>query len=247
MRLIPAHPMPEHAPIPITRLRETGSTNLDARGRIGSENAPFWIVAQTQTGGRGRDGRAWSSPPGGLWATLAWPLSSSPPRVLDGLGLRLGVALSETIAGFCHDARLKWPNDVLVGGEKIAGVLTEVIDAWALVGCGVNVANDPPPLPPPARATSLAKLLPAPPTPDEVLAALTPRLIAALTREGIAHDLDRARSLLAGVNETCVVHSRDGSERRATLEGLDDAGRAVYRDASGAEFLSDGAVLQEPG
>ncbi len=234
--------MPDHAPIPITRLRETGSTNLDARERIGAENSPFWIVAETQTGGRGRDGRAWSSPAGGLWATLAWPLTSSPPRLLDGLGLRLGVALTETIAGFCPDARLKWPNDVLVGGEKIAGVLTEIVNGWALVGCGVNVANDPPPLPPPARATSLAERLPTPPTPNDVLTALTPRLTAALTREGVADDLDRARALLFGVGDPCVVHTPGRPDRRATLVGLDDAGRAVYRDAGGDEFVSDGAV-----
>lgn len=184
--------MPAPILIPTHRLSETASTSLDARERIGSAESSFWVVAETQTAGRGREGRAWASPAGGLWATLAWPLSVSPDGVLDGLGQRIGVALTESVRTFCPRARLKHPNDVLIDGAKVAGVLTEIVDGWALVGCGVNVANEAPVLDPPARATSLRDHASPVPTPDDVLLELSRRLIGSLTRTGDDADLASA-------------------------------------------------------
>jgi len=215
-------------PIPIHHLDDTASTNADARAMIAQANGPLWVIARAQSAGRGRDGRTWLSPPGGLWATLAWPLAASPPNVLNGLGLRIGVALCRALSEFCPDARLKWPNDILIKGAKVAGVLTEVVDGWILIGCGVNVANDPPTLPPPAAATSLKDHIAHPLTTDAVRAAIEPRLVDALSRAGVAEDLPAARALLWGVGQACLVHDPAG-DRRALLVGLADDGSAIYR------------------
>lgn len=190
--------MTPNAPIPIIRVAETASTNLDARARIADADMVFWIVAETQSAGRGRDGRAWHSPRGGLWATLAAPLPPEPAGVLDGLGLRIGIALTDAIAAYCPRARLKWPNDVLIDGAKVAGVLTEIVDGWAIVGCGVNVANDPPNLPPPAIATTLRDVVTPAPIPEDVLTELTPRLLGALAREGVSENDARLARELTG-------------------------------------------------
>ena len=224
--------MPPANAIPLHHLDDTASTNADARAMIAQAQGPFWVIARTQSAGRGRDGRSWASPPGGLWVTLAWPLASCPPDVLDGLGLRIGVALCRAIARFAPDARLKWPNDILIKGAKVAGVLTEVVDGWIVIGCGVNVANDPPPLPPPAAATSLKQHTATPPAPEAVRAAIEPQLIDALSRAGVDQDLPVARELLWGVGEECLLHDPTGNpagDRRAVLVGLADDGSAIYR------------------
>ena len=119
------------------------STNdvLKLRAR---EGAPEWSVlcAVTQTGGRGREGRAWASPPGGLYLSVLLR-----PR-FDTVGLlplAAGVAVAEMAAGQGVEVELKWPNDALVGGRKVAGILAESSSGatgvdWVVVGVGVNVA-----------------------------------------------------------------------------------------------------------
>ncbi len=176
--------MNEGGVIPVVRLRVVDSTNLEARRRIEGAARAFWVVAETQTAGRGQRGRGWSSPAGGLWATLAWPSAASPGGVLDGLGGRIGVALRDAVGTFCAAAEVKAPNDVLIEGRKVAGVLTEVVDGWVLVGCGVNVRNEAPELEAPAIATSLREWVDPAPGLDAVLRELDVRLRGALLSSG---------------------------------------------------------------
>jgi BirA family biotin operon repressor/biotin-[acetyl-CoA-carboxylase] ligase len=132
-------------PAPLEWHRTLGSTNdvLKARARGGS---PEWaaVLADTQTGGRGREGRAWTSPPGGLYLSVLLR-----PRFeeVGFVPLAAGVAVAEVAGEYGVEARVKWPNDVLVGGAKLAGVLTESSSSsrgvdWVVVGVGVNVAVD---------------------------------------------------------------------------------------------------------
>ena len=121
------------------------STNglLKARARAG---AVEWttILAETQTGGRGREGRTWVSPRGGLYLSVLLR-----PRD-EGVGLvplAAGVAVAEVAREHGVPAELKWPNDALVRGRKLAGILTEASSGslgveWAVVGIGMNVAVD---------------------------------------------------------------------------------------------------------
>ncbi len=122
---------------PRVHLRQTDSTNRVARELAGRGASHGTLVtASEQTAGRGRQGRAWSAPPG--TALLAsWVIRSDSPTPL--LPLAAGVAVAE-LAG--TGARVKWPNDVLIAGRKVAGILVEgrPQEDWAVLGIGINVA-----------------------------------------------------------------------------------------------------------
>ncbi len=127
---------------PRLHLRRTDSTNARAR-ELATAGAPHGtlVTAREQTAGRGRQGRSWSAPPG---RALLMSLVVRDQAAL--LPLRAGLAVAD-VAG--PEARVKWPNDVLVDGRKVAGVLVESrpLEGWAVVGIGLNVAVDPAELP----------------------------------------------------------------------------------------------------
>lgn len=128
--------------------RETSSTN-DVALRLGSDGAAHGtvVVAESQTGGRGRHGRVWHSKQGGgLWiSVLLRP--DAPPSLWPGLALAAGCAVAETAESLgAPECRLKWPNDVVVAGRKIAGILLESRTAsrpasggFVVVGIGLNL------------------------------------------------------------------------------------------------------------
>ncbi len=128
-------------------LDATGSTNADALSQLADgRQAPFAVLAEYQSAGRGRRGRRWASPYGSnLYLSLGWRFDVGAPR-LEGLSLAVGIAVAESLvatAGLSGKVRLKWPNDVWVDSRKIAGVLIELSgdleDACAaVVGIGIN-------------------------------------------------------------------------------------------------------------
>ena len=131
---------------PLEVVKEIGSTN-DAVLAAGRSGAPegLAVLADRQTAGRGRQGRAWASPPGvGLYTSVLLR-PEQPPALVPLLTLVAGLAVAEAIrevAGL--DPLLKWPNDLLVDGRKVAGILTEMasVDArvsYLAVGIGINV------------------------------------------------------------------------------------------------------------
>ena len=122
----------------IHRLVSVTSTQDEARRllSIGRAKAGHVIVADEQSAGRGRFGRTWLSPSGGLYATY---LVEADPLI----ALRSGVAIVEALDQIGVRAALKWPNDVLLGEAKLAGILVETTDALALVGIGVNLIGAP--------------------------------------------------------------------------------------------------------
>jgi BirA family biotin operon repressor/biotin-[acetyl-CoA-carboxylase] ligase len=123
---------------------ETGSTNADLLARAPGLAAPVLLVAENQTAGRGRAGRSWLSSSGGsLTFSLAWHFDGGPQR-LAGLPLAVGVALAETLARLGVQVQLKWPNDLLKDGNKLAGILIETQAApaggtWTVIGVGLNL------------------------------------------------------------------------------------------------------------
>ncbi|MGI9184029.1 MAG: biotin--[acetyl-CoA-carboxylase] ligase [Solirubrobacteraceae bacterium] len=126
---------------PRLHLRQTDSTNSRARA-LAAAGAPHGtlITAGEQSAGRGRQGRTWSAPPG--QALLCSLIVRDPPRLLP---LATGVAVAEVAdraGGAAGSAQVKWPNDILLDGAKVAGILVEgrPQENWAVVGVGLNVA-----------------------------------------------------------------------------------------------------------
>jgi BirA family biotin operon repressor/biotin-[acetyl-CoA-carboxylase] ligase len=164
---IPAAVLGRRWGVPQCGVFRTLSSSLDAIHDVAAQGAPAGtvVVAEEQTAGRGRDGRTWRSPAGGVWLGM---LLRPPVPVLGALSLRVGLVLADVVDDLIgRDAsrtRLKWPNDVLVDDRKIAGILCEGRwqgDAlqWLGVGVGMNVANDIP-AELAGRAIALRELLP---------------------------------------------------------------------------------------
>lgn len=144
---------------------ETGSTNEDliAAARAGAAHGTV-LAAEQQVRGRGRQGRTWTSAPGGALTFSVLLRPAVPPAALSWLPLLAGVAAVRAIraltsqpargeaapgqSGAGVDAVLKWPNDVLAGGGKLAGILAELAGDAVVIGIGINVGGGPADLPP---------------------------------------------------------------------------------------------------
>ena len=139
-------PAAQHIAIRI--IAETGSTNADLLAAVAHLDGPTLLWAESQTAGKGRAGRSWHSAAGAtLTFSLAWKFAL-PVQALAGLSLLVGVVVAETLASFGVDARLKWPNDVLKDGDKLAGMLIETAmdktdrsSIWTVIGIGINLAQ----------------------------------------------------------------------------------------------------------
>ncbi len=121
----------------VFRFEKVGSTQDVAREILERESPPFAVIASVQLSGRGREGRSWLSPLGGFWATIALEKVSK-------LQFRASLAIIDSCEFFGVKTYVKWPNDVVVGKRKLAGVLVESEGKVKLLGVGVNVNNDPP-------------------------------------------------------------------------------------------------------
>ncbi|MCB2009297.1 MAG: biotin--[acetyl-CoA-carboxylase] ligase [Geminicoccaceae bacterium] len=128
-------------PFRLETFGEVTSTNdiIQARA-VDGEAEGLVVTATAQTAGRGRRGRSWSSPAGNLYCSFLLrprPLKNDHPGTLS---LVVALSLAEAIG---DPARLKWPNDVLIGGAKVAGILLEMLDDSLTVGMGVNIVHAP--------------------------------------------------------------------------------------------------------
>ncbi|HEX4955664.1 MAG TPA: biotin--[acetyl-CoA-carboxylase] ligase [Thermoanaerobaculia bacterium] len=236
-------------------VRRVGSTNAVARRMAqaileeDSDLGRTLVLAWEQSRGRGRRGNAWASPAGqGIYATLLEPLGTDRP--LEPLPLAVAVGLADGVdrllgAGVC---RLKWPNDLLVEGRKLGGILIEVVEAnegrAAVIGFGINHAA-PAEQPPAPNATTLGAWGSS--VPD--LAAVAARLVSTVIEE-----LDAARSMAETVERYQQRSSlRPGSTLRCrvgeepvegTFLGFDPRGYLRLATPSGERILSAGEILE---
>jgi BirA family biotin operon repressor/biotin-[acetyl-CoA-carboxylase] ligase len=218
---------------PRLHLRLTDSTNARAR-ELAASGAPSGtlVTAREQTAGRGRQGRTWTAPPGR--ALLCSLIVRDPPRLLP---LLAGVSVA-SVAG--PAAMLKWPNDVLLDGRKVAGILVEgrPQERWAVIGIGVNVAVRPDDFPPELKDTAGTLGL-APSAIEPTLASLLGELERWLgAAEADVLDAVRARDALLGR----PVRWAGGEGRGA---GIDGDGRLLVRRGDEETALDAGEVHLE--
>jgi BirA family biotin operon repressor/biotin-[acetyl-CoA-carboxylase] ligase len=198
---------------------------------LAREGAPegIWLRAGQQTGGKGRQGRAWRSPPGNLHASTLIRLQPGDPPA-PTLALVAAVALHEVVEIYAPPVRIKWPNDLMFDGAKLAGILLEREGDAVIVGFGVNLASHPDSLERPA--TSLAALGGMAPEPAPFLEILTrafSRWLAIWRDRGVAPI--RAAWLAAAhpFGTALVTTAGEG-----LFEGLDATGALRLRLADGS-------------
>lgn len=235
----------------ILYFRSVGSTN-DVAGRYATAaHEGLVVVADEQTSGRGRTGRTWHSPPGaGLYTSVVLAPSRSgvdPVRARLLLTLAAGVGIAEGIArAIGLPPAIKWPNDLLIGGRKVCGILAEATDEIVL-GYGINIA--PAAFPPDVagRATSLESELGRPVDRAlvfaETLAGLAARYRDLLEGRFDAI-LDAWRRGAPGSSGTVVTWKTAAGLQSGTTAGVDESGALLVRVGDRLERLISGDVWE---
>ncbi len=233
----------------------TGSTNADLRQRVDQLRAPVLLAAEQQTAGRGRAGRSWLSAPGdSLCFSLAWHFSGPIAR-LAGLPLAVGVALADALRAQGHPVALKWPNDLLLDGAKLGGILVETVTSradpelpalWAVIGIGLNIRanrarDDGVAAPVAALGTALDR--------NALLATLADALVVALAlfdAEGLQPFVDRWQRwhAYAGLPVRIVEQERVLHEGFAL--GIDASGCLLLDTGQGMVAVAAGDVSLRP-
>jgi BirA family biotin operon repressor/biotin-[acetyl-CoA-carboxylase] ligase len=224
---------------------DSTNTELMRRARTGQAD-PVLLVAEQQTAGRGRLGRAWQSSAGdSLTFSLGLPLA---PADWSGLSLAVGVSVAESLH---PDIVLKWPNDLWLGDRKLAGILIETASfgegaagaRYAVIGVGVNIA------PRPAtglstRPAALRELLPQADAPA-VLERVARRLVQDVQRFG-AHGFAafQQRFEQRDALRNRAVQLSDGTT--GTAQGVDAGGSLLVHTAAGPQAISSSEVSVRP-
>ncbi len=230
----------------LTAVRETGSTNADlaAAARSGAESGTV-LVADHQTAGRGRLDRGWTAPPGTSLAisVLLRPPATVPVARWTWLPLLAGLAVTETLVSEAGvPAEVKWPNDVLIGGRKVCGILAERVGDAVVIGMGLNTRLNADQLPVPT-ATSLV-LAGAGVSESELLRALLSALGGWYRRWQDGEDLRPALVARCGTIGREVRVDLPAVEAVTGLAvGIDEDGRLLVRTADGVRPFSAGDVV----
>ncbi|MEO6387024.1 MAG: biotin--[acetyl-CoA-carboxylase] ligase [Croceibacterium sp.] len=226
-------------PIRIETVRETRSTSADLLARLAAgELVPegHWLIADRQTGGRGRQGRTWLDAPGNFMGSTVVHLTAQEPPAAS-LSFVAALATYEAILAHIsapHLVQLKWPNDVMLAGDKLGGILLERAGDAAVVGIGVNLAAAPDL--PDRTAGNLAQVAP-------VLGrdAFAAELATSFDREldrwrqfGLAPMLSRWLAAAHAPGTPLAVHASDGARVSGSFAGLEADGALRLRLADGS-------------
>ncbi|KPF65456.1 biotin--protein ligase [Porphyrobacter sp. AAP60] len=223
-------------------VEETGSTNADIANAIRAGEAwpeGRWLVARRQTAGRGRQGREWFDGAGNFMGSCAVKVTQGdpPPATLSFVAaLAVWDAAGEAL-GERDDLALKWPNDVLLGGGKLSGILLEMVKGRVVVGIGVNLARAPDL--PDRKTAALAQV--ASPLPPEDFARSLARHFSARLADWRMHGLGATLGRFLGASihaqgSPVTVHDTDGSRLSGSFAGLEESDGALrLRLADGSE------------
>ncbi len=234
----------EPAPVPTHIWPELDSTNAFARRLAESDDrrgpaSPVWIAARRQTAGRGRRGRTWESRLGNLAASLHC-VTDVPAQEAAQLSFVFALAVRDMAGAYVPESlvKLKWPNDVLLAGRKVSGILIESgrrFDGriWIVAGVGVNLvwAPEGTEFPATCLADHLKAGVAAAPTLDVALEQLSDAVIrraAVWTRDGFGPIREAWLDAAAGIGERCTVRLGDAA-LQGVAEGLDEDGALQLR------------------
>ena len=196
------------------------------------------VLTWNQVGGRGRLNRRWVNQPGeGLALSVVVPsklAEHAHSQASSWIPLLVGVAVVQSFRSMgIQDASMKWPNDVLVGARKLAGILCEVRpDRYVVAGVGINVrfSNGPPD----PRAISLNEVLKdAPSVIDDIVSAIIRRLLELVAGDSTQQQ-EAVASVLGTIGRDIQVLGRDGSTRTGNAVGLDEHGALLVRMNDGS-------------
>lgn len=220
---------------------EIDSTNEEARRLAAADApAPIWLRADRQTAGRGRRGRAWETASGNLAATLLLR-PNRPAAECAQLSFVTAIAAADAIARFApgSEIKVKWPNDVLAGGRKIAGILLEsasggsAVPFWLAIGIGINLSAFPEGTEFPA--TSIAALGAAAPSPKDMmleLASAFAKWYDVWAAQGFSPIRDAWLARAAKLGERIIARLQN-EEITGVFEGIDETGALILREGQG--------------
>jgi BirA family biotin operon repressor/biotin-[acetyl-CoA-carboxylase] ligase len=230
--------------VPLHVLQTVGSTN-DHAAELARRGAPHGtlVVADEQTSGRGRRGREWFTPAGGALAVSVVIRPGAhrdvPPAAWNTVG---ALAVVEALRGLGVEGTVKWPNDVLLGGRKVSGILAEAVWKgdeidYLILGIGVNVR--PESVPPEAEsqfpATSLEQALGRPVDREELLARIVGEL-SAWAPKTASDDWRRAAEARLAYRGEWVTVQDEGGDVRGKVVGLEWDGRLILESEAGESF-----------
>jgi BirA family biotin operon repressor/biotin-[acetyl-CoA-carboxylase] ligase len=227
-------------------VEETGSTNADllALAIAGAEEG-LWIRAGRQTAGRGRQGRSWASDPGNLYASTLVRLRPTDPPAAS-LALVAGLAVWGAVQVWLDDPgplQLKWPNDLLLGGAKLAGILLERAGDAVVIGIGVNLAHHPELPDRPATDLAAHSAAPTPEVFAETLADLMSAEVSRWRAEGVVGTRTRWMRHAHPIGTALTARLPDGEALDGLFDGLDPDGALTLRLASGERRVIHAADL----
>ena len=245
-------PLPPSSSLRLLRYERLGSTNDEAKRLAGAGAAEWTVVwAREQTAGRGRGGSIFRSPPGSLYLSqILRP--ACPAAAAAQLGFAAALAVGEAIADRLPPGRelsYKWPNDVLVDGRKVSGILLESSAAqdgtlaWLVAGIGVNVANHPAETAWPA--TSLAELGAAPVGLEDLLRSIVAAFRAEVARwlgQGFRPLREAWLARAYGLGGTLLIRLPRESFSGRFLD-LDADGVLLIETAAGPRRISAGEIF----
>jgi BirA family transcriptional regulator, biotin operon repressor / biotin---[acetyl-CoA-carboxylase] ligase len=217
----------------IFRVAETGSTNADmlAMAARGEAREGDWLIAERQTAGRGRMGRTWESPLGNFYGSTIVQLTDL-DAAAPSLALVSGFALWCAVRG---PSELKWPNDLLIHGAKVAGVLLERQQNFVIAGFGINVA-----VAPPFAGRLTTTVLEHAYVDGQDVAAIESdlvehfaRVLAIWRREGVSAVVKLWTSEAHALGTLLLVTSPDGARIEGQFEGLTEEGALRLRLPAG--------------
>lgn len=218
----------------IDTVAETGSTNADLAARLASGQPVTegsWLVADRQSAGRGRLGREWFDGAGNFMGSTVVHLGAGEPHP-GSLALVAGLAVHDAVSEVLpppHRAELKWPNDLMIGSAKLAGILLERVGNTVVVGIGVNLTRAPQVE---GRATIALAELTAPPSRDSFAASLAAHFARELERwrgYGLDPILSRWQAAAHPAGTPLLVSEPGGGTLAGEFAGLNDDGALQLR------------------